>query len=377
VKDKENYMTTILVIDDERTLRENICETLALNEYEAIGAQDGNEGIDLAKTHLPDLVLCDVMMPDVDGFAVLDALRGYPETQKTPFIFLTALAERHNVRQGMELGADDYLTKPFTTDELMAAVQTRLDRHKTVTQVDSKELQRAKNELINLVAHELRTPIASIDMVKNMLSQQLETLSHEEARQLIDILHTGSERMKHLIEQMVTLTELRVGTLTEKSIAQRGEATPLWSLLQGAVGYARSIATRNNDLPIILQHNTEQTAYVLSYSPTLKHALTELIVNSMHFSPKNGQIAITQTLSNKWVSIAIEDAGNGMTPEQLRQALIEFNQINRETNEQQGMGLGLPLAKRIIELHGGELHVNSDPKIGTLATVELPLVYYE
>jgi two-component system cell cycle sensor histidine kinase PleC len=77
------------------------------------------------------------------------------------------------------------------------------------------------------------------------------------------------------------------------------------------------------------------------------------------------------------VSIAIEDAGNGMTPEQLRQALIEFNQINRETNEQQGMGLGLPLAKRIIELHGGELHINSDPKIGTLATVELPLVYYE
>ncbi len=124
-------MTAILVIEDQVKILENIRETLEMEGYQSLGASNGMAGVQLARAHHPDLIICDVMMPGMDGYAVLMELQNNPETAVIPFMFLTARADRDSQRQGMELGADDYLTKPFTRSELVAAVTTRLQKQAT------------------------------------------------------------------------------------------------------------------------------------------------------------------------------------------------------------------------------------------------------
>lgn len=121
-------MNSILVIEDEAKIRSNIQEILDLGDYEAIVAENGRVGLELAKKHLPDLIICDVMMPEMDGFTVLKHLQEQAETALIPLIFLTAKVEKADMRQGMKLGADDYLTKPFTVEELLEAVTARLEK---------------------------------------------------------------------------------------------------------------------------------------------------------------------------------------------------------------------------------------------------------
>lgn len=117
-------MTKILVIEDEETVRENILELLDAEGFEAIAAENGRIGLNLAQQHRPDLILCDIRMPELDGYGVLSALRSEPETAGIPFLFLTAKAAKTDVNLGMELGASNYITKPFTLVELLTAIET-------------------------------------------------------------------------------------------------------------------------------------------------------------------------------------------------------------------------------------------------------------
>ncbi|MEM9154047.1 MAG: response regulator [Cyanobacteria bacterium P01_F01_bin.33] len=131
----------ILIIEDEHAVRENIVDCLTLNDYEVFDTDDGYRAIELATQFQPDLILCDIMMPTVDGYNVLLALQQNPKTAAIPFIFLTAMAERNDQRLGMELGADDYLIKPFTFDELLQAVKTRLQKRSNAIKIMSEEVQ--------------------------------------------------------------------------------------------------------------------------------------------------------------------------------------------------------------------------------------------
>lgn len=127
-------MTTILIIEDDETIRSNLLEILELEGFRAIGAENGRVGIRQAKDHLPDLILCDIQMPELDGYEVLDTLRSLPQTAAIPVIFLTAKTEYHNIRHGMNLGADDYLTKPCSVSELLGSISARLKRKAILTQ---------------------------------------------------------------------------------------------------------------------------------------------------------------------------------------------------------------------------------------------------
>lgn len=125
-------MKTILIIEDEDPIRLNIMDLLDAENYNVISATDGVKGVQLARDHHPDLIVCDIMMPELDGYGVLAELRGDAATASIPFIFLTARAERSDQRRGMELGADDYLTKPFTRRELLDAIQNCFAKHDSV-----------------------------------------------------------------------------------------------------------------------------------------------------------------------------------------------------------------------------------------------------
>jgi two-component system, sensor histidine kinase and response regulator len=136
-------MTTILAIEDETKIRENIQEILELEGFDVLTAENGKIGVQLAREHHPDLIICDVMMPELDGYDVLIALRQDPNTLKIPFIFLSAKATKADFRKGMSLGADDYLTKPFTPRELREAISTRLEKQTMMMTRYAQELERS------------------------------------------------------------------------------------------------------------------------------------------------------------------------------------------------------------------------------------------
>jgi DNA-binding response OmpR family regulator len=123
-------MTKILAIEDDDNIRDIIVETLTLEKFEVMTANNGRQGVELAKTYLPDLIICDVMMPELDGYGTIAELNQSPETQGIPFIFLTGKNTMDDFRHGMNLGANDYLTKPFTSEELVTAVKVRLQRYR-------------------------------------------------------------------------------------------------------------------------------------------------------------------------------------------------------------------------------------------------------
>ncbi|MBD2292181.1 EAL domain-containing response regulator [Anabaena sphaerica FACHB-251] len=138
-------MAKILVIEDEESVRENLLDLLAAEEFETVAAANGKIGLNLAFSEVPDLILCDMMMPEIDGFGVLKALRQQPLTATIPFIFLTAKSAKSDIRQGMDMGADDYLTKPFTRSELLSAIMNKLEKYANLKKYLS--IQTAVNKL--------------------------------------------------------------------------------------------------------------------------------------------------------------------------------------------------------------------------------------
>ena len=140
-------MNKILVIEDEQSIRDLICELLDLEGYQVVEAENGLVGLDLANSTKPDLIICDIMMPELDGYRVLRQLQQDPATETIPFIFLSAKGTKTNLRQGMELGADDYLSKPFTKAELMGAIATRLQKKQVFQRSSQQRLEQLKNNL--------------------------------------------------------------------------------------------------------------------------------------------------------------------------------------------------------------------------------------
>jgi DNA-binding response OmpR family regulator len=159
-------MKKILVIEDEQVIRENILKLLKAEGFEVTGASNGAQGLSAAVSNLPDVIICDVMMPELDGYGVLAALRSHPVTATVPFVFLTGKAERSEVRQGMELGADDYLTKPFSKAELVGAISSRLKKQAALAE-QQYNLRSQSSELVQDAAHKL-------ELIKTGLCDALE-----------------------------------------------------------------------------------------------------------------------------------------------------------------------------------------------------------
>ncbi|MDX2212342.1 MAG: response regulator [Oculatellaceae cyanobacterium bins.114] len=214
-------MSKILVIEDERPVRTNIVDLLTVEGFEAIGAENGRAGLQLIQEQEPDLVICDVLMPKMDGFEVLRALGQRPDIESVPFIFLTAKTERSDMRQGMELGAYDYLTKPFTRTELLGAVHAQLKKRELMMQQymtaceQSEQLEQrlhelqqfsdAKGQLLNNLIDELRNPLSNISLSIRMLKEGTPGANRD---RYLKILQEEFSREIALLNQVSELQQL-------------------------------------------------------------------------------------------------------------------------------------------------------------------------
>ncbi|HEY9604635.1 MAG TPA: EAL domain-containing protein [Allocoleopsis sp.] len=189
-------MYKILVIEDERVIRHNLLKLLQAEGFQSIGAENGNDGLQRVQSEQPDLIICDILMPGLDGYGVLKALQQNPMTASIPFIFLTAKADRSEWRHGMNLGADDYLTKPFTRAELLAAITSRLQKKVSLNQKHTRELKRAEDRLNYLIRYNHLTNLPNRILLQERLSQ---LLAQPDARfRPIPLLVLGFEQLNQI-----------------------------------------------------------------------------------------------------------------------------------------------------------------------------------
>ncbi len=363
-------MVKILIIDDEEDLRLGIGAILSdLEGYEVVLAENGRVGVELAHREKPDLILCDIRMPVLDGFGVLAELQQDKSTAAIPFIFLTARKDRNSARAGMGLGADDYITKPFARRELVAAIQARLNKLEIITSHYEEKLESLRGNILMALPHELRTPLASIVGYGDLLVQNTGDFSSEEISEYASAIVAAGQRLHHLLENYIILTQLELmahDVIYREQLRQVHQAQPdeiIKVVVQGKT------AVTQHQIQYHLQAN--DVTLPMSNDYFLK-IVEELLDNACKFSPDDSTIEIYTAVSQNCFSLKIENSGRGMTPEQIRNIGL-YMQFERRIYEQQGSGMGLVIVKRLVELHGGDISFASVPDGVTAVTLAIPL----
>lgn len=363
-------MTKVLVIEDSRVLREDILEMLTLEGFEALGAENGYIGVELARRERPELIVCDIMMPEKDGYEVLEEIRRDPQTATIPFIFLTAKTERVSRRHGMMLGADDYLDKPFLIEEFLGSVRSQLGRRYELNEAAHQRLEDLKQSIITALPHELRTPLNTVIGFSDMLAMEAQQLKPDQIVAWAGHINLAAHRLYRLVENYLYYVRLQVATQTGESLNQDNEyVTDICGIIE-AEAHKRA---RQEDRQLDLSLDIQSGGVMLNISHEDVHkVVTELIDNAFKFSEAGQAVRVSgQPTENGMYEIAVHDEGHGITDEQARN-IGAYMQFERWLYEQQGMGLGLAVVKDLMTLHGGELHLEGKPERGTSARVYIP-----
>jgi signal transduction histidine kinase len=362
------FVKKILIIDDEEWLREMIQLALRQRGYEVIEAHNGHEGIEKARAELPDLILCDVNMGKVDGYLTLAALRTEAPTAAIPFILMTGLADNAGMRHGMELGADDYLPKPFTTDVLYAAVEARLKKSQTVRDEAERKLAHLRDNISLMMPHEMRTPLNGIISNAELLASSAATLAPNDVADMGREILQSSQRLERLIENFLIYAQLELIAADPKNVnaLRIGKTDQPLALIKNVAGTQAAQFTRLNDLRI----EAVDISVPMSEEYFSK-VVNELVQNAFKFSEAGTPVQVRLAETFNGVELFVTDQGRGFSTEQIRR-IGAYVQFDRKMQEQQGLGLGLVIAKRLAELHGGALVIEGSKGSGTTVTVKLP-----
>lgn len=365
-------MCTILVIEDDESLLLFIDKFLTIQGFKVLTADQGKIGLELATNHLPDLIICDICMPDLNGYEVIKEIRKNPRTEAIPFIFLTGINSPKNLREGMNLGADDYLTKPFTKENLFKAINTRLEKKKVVENHSQEPLNILRYNLTTAFPHEFRTPLQNIILATDYLeiiasSPPIESADLEE---IVEILRESSQRLLTLSQKFLFYSSLESKILDKKNNQDLIVSSKLSSLVNiiKSVGKKQAqIYQRIEDL----QYEIEEGSLAIQ-EDLFRALLTEIIDNSLKFSSLETPIIIRGHSENKCYELTITNKGRGFLPDQLKN-IGAYIQFDRQKYEQQGSGLGLAITKKIIEIYQGNLQIKSIPNEITTIIIKLPL----
>ncbi len=359
-------MTRILVIEDTEGVREEVVDILGFEGFDVRQAENGQLGVDAALADHPDLIICDMMMPVLDGYGVLEALRGNPATATIPFLFLTARADRPDMRRAMELGADDYLTKPFATDDLLKAIAAVLAKREQITERAEEKLTTMRTQLARSMPHELRTPLQCIIGYADLLSDASGLRSFDEVATMGARILEAAQRLEHMTENFLFYAQLGmmkdVPLRPDPTAATFGCAEEIGKIVASkaaACGRANDVATALAPIGCGLR------------TLHFKKLVDELVDNAFKFSPPGSPVTITLSAVPEGVRLVVRDHGRGMRAEEIAR-VGAYMQFDRALHEQQGSGLGLGIAERIATIWGGKLEIVSPSDGGTAVTVTLP-----
>ncbi|MEB3268122.1 MAG: response regulator [Leptolyngbya sp.] len=363
-------MSQILIIEDQAEVRANIRDILTLEGFDTLTAANGEVGFELACQHHPDLILCDVMMPVVSGYQVVKHLREQDSTVDIPFIFLTAKATRDDQRRAMEMGADDYITKPFTPQELVQAVRSRLQRQAKQSHIYHQQIEQLSQAITDNIPQEIQTPLRNIIDMAGILKQHYGSIDPREIGRMLGEIEDCGHHLDQIIDQFLTHARLEVA-LNNADIVERWREQEyhcdIQPIVKKVVRHQAQAAHRTQDVDL-----KKLEACTIALPAThFKKVMKEIVNNAFKFSPPGTPIQVVSQASGESVYVYVLNHGQGMTPSQIA-ALGPYIQFDRDQHQTSGVGLGLAIAQQIVAFHGGTLEVKSVAGQQTIVRLLLP-----
>lgn len=370
---------TLLVVDD---IPDNVRLLLkVLNEagFKVLVAKDGKAALEKAQFAKPDLILLDVMMPEMDGFEVCERLRAHEATQEIPVIFMTALSDTIDKLKGFSLGAVDYITKPFQTAEVLARVTTHLKLCKLQRQLQEElkvrkqyviELEKRNTELnvfARTVAHDLKNPLNGVIGYSELLLSDLEHLPHHEAREYLKTVIYSGRKMIDIIDALLLLSKA--------SQQENIETHPLeMSLIIDEVIKNRLfLLIKEFEVHI---HLPESWPIALGYAPWIEEVWANYISNGIKYGGQPPCLELGATpQEDGMIRFWIKDNGKGLSPEEQGKLFIPFTRLHRKQRKVEGHGLGLSIVQQIIEKLNGQVGVESTVSQGSVFYFTLPALF--
>lgn len=363
-------MPSILCIEDEVDLREEVVESLRESGYETYEASNGTEGMDIIFRMKPDLVLCDITMPKMNGFELLDTLRvKHPELANTPFVFLSALADRTDVISGKQLGADDYLIKPVDFDNLQATIKSRLGQVERMNILKERELSEVREEVMLVLPHELRTPLNHIIGFSELIKEEFfGPIGNEKYLEYAQEIHKAGNNLNETVKNVLELADV-VSQRRKPKIEHCNIADCIEEVFQYHSGQA------DRDEISLICEVFENTPMVSGDRSLVCQVLSALVSNAIKFSTSDGRVELVVGKASDpgWVQIEIRDRGFGIPSSGLEEVLKPFSQLDKGMNRRfDGLGIGLTLAKVATECMGGSFDITSVINMGTTVILVLP-----
>jgi two-component system sensor histidine kinase/response regulator len=375
---------SVYIVDDNPDNLQVLGNTLKNEDYHIEFATNGETALEWIKDQEFDLILLDVMMPEMDGFEVCKRIRSDSNFNDLPIIFLTAQTDKESILKGFECGAQDYVTKPFDTPELLARVKTHLELKNSRTQLEElnqqleekvkertrqlheanqelkqaniklSELDHAKTEFLNLISHEIRTPLNGILGPAYLIKDRI---GSGELDQLFEILDISVNKLEKFSLTALLITRLN----TQRNKILKTNYTLKKIILDSMNELSEKISQKK--IVTDLQENPVNMQVTGEYE-LLKTCLVNILDNAIRFSPQEGEIRINLLQKNKTIICEITDQGKGFAPEILENPFELFS--SSEPNINGNIGVGLYLSKLIMEAHSGSIEVENPSSGGAL-----------
>jgi two-component system, sensor histidine kinase and response regulator len=362
-------MQKILVIEDQPEIRSNLLELLEAENFQTYAAEDGSEGVQAAQEHLPDLIICDVMMPELDGYDVLNLLRQDSKTAMIPFIFLTAKATGEDLRKGMNLGADDYLSKPFTRTELLGAVNTRLSKAKTFTQHSEEQMMSLCERLSFSIPDKIFDPLDEISSISEAFIRDSAVIKPEDIAALSQNIKVNADYLQRAMKNFFLYMNIEFLACNEESLEHLKDSSTMRPgdfIFMIAMQKANQ-AGRSKDVKV-----KSENVQIMIATEDFKKIFEELLNFVLTFSEAKTSINLETFVKNDTFYCSIQCTGNSLSPEMIEQ-ISQAEDLTRGFYEALDPGLGVLLAQRITELYGGSFNLNYDDEVSLTTTVSLPI----
>jgi signal transduction histidine kinase len=357
----------VLVIDDEEIVRESCLRILSSQGYTIETAPNGEAGLELLKSFLPDLVLVDLKMPGMSGFDVLEKIYAFDATIVT--IVITGFATVSSAVEAMKKGTFDFIPKPFQPDELRLVVRRGLERRKLVLETISlrNEKEMLREHFAAIVSHELKSPLGAVQ-------QNLYTLAEELSGKIDDEDEKKIDRLQKRIKELVTLinTWLRVISVDISKISEQFTELDLRMIVENSIETVDNQAVRK-DITINFELG-EKPIQIIGDEGTLKEAIINLLTNSIKYTPMGGVVDVELYQDQSHSMVSVSDNGIGIDEEDIRFIFTDFYRGKNLPEGERSSGVGLSITNRIIEAHQGTIEVESKLGEGSKFTIKLPLI---
>ncbi len=356
-KDTEGHRFKILIVDDVPKNIQLVANFLTQDGYEVNFALDGKKAIEHAGTENFDLILLDIMMPEVDGFEVCKQLKADPVTSGIPVIFLTAKTDEDSIARGFEVGGVDYIAKPFNPQELLARVKTHINL--TLREQELKNLNQTKDIFLSIIGHDVKTPVANIVSLGELLMSSADTLDEAQKTDLLgDIVESGRQGI-WLLENLLSWTRIQTGKMSYDPQDLMLEDIIIKNRL-----FIQPVADRKS---ILVSSKCDSGLSLFSDVNIINTILRNLLSNALKFTMTGGEIIIVGTENEEGrVVLSVEDTGLGMSNERLNKLFSGIGQDSTPgTQNEKGNGLGLSLVHDLCEMIGADIQIESKLREGT------------